>query len=362
MNFNFGEVLTRAWQITWKYKVLWVFGILASCSRGNGGSSSSSSRGGDSFSGGTDQFGQWASENTGLVILFAVVALLLLVLFFYLGAIGRVGLIKATYQAEHGTEQFVLGELFSESMPYAGRVFGLSFAVGLIFLLLFVPLILMGFATAGLALLCILPLICILIPVSWVVNIAVEQANAAMVLEDLGIRAGFMRGWGIVRANLGSTLIMGLILVVISAILGLLIAVPILIVVLPAAIAYGNSQSNGALVLMAVCICLYLPIAIVLQGILVTYIQSAWALTFLRLRGEPPVKQSAEPEYNPPAPRPTTPVQPSTVDDNNKTFVAARPAGDNDKTFVAARPDENPKSASDSEDNNKTFIAKKPDA
>ena len=37
MNFNFGEVLTRAWQITWKYKVLWIFGILAGCSEGSGG-------------------------------------------------------------------------------------------------------------------------------------------------------------------------------------------------------------------------------------------------------------------------------------------------------------------------------------
>jgi len=37
MNFNFGEVLTRAWQITWKYKVLWIFGILAGCTNGGGG-------------------------------------------------------------------------------------------------------------------------------------------------------------------------------------------------------------------------------------------------------------------------------------------------------------------------------------
>ena len=37
MNFNFGEVLTRAWQIIWKHKVLWIFGILASCGRGSGG-------------------------------------------------------------------------------------------------------------------------------------------------------------------------------------------------------------------------------------------------------------------------------------------------------------------------------------
>ena len=39
-NFNFGEVLTRAWQIIWKHKVLWIFGILASCARGGGGGSS----------------------------------------------------------------------------------------------------------------------------------------------------------------------------------------------------------------------------------------------------------------------------------------------------------------------------------
>ena len=39
MNFNFGEVLTRAWQITWKFKVLWIFGILAGCARGGGGGS-----------------------------------------------------------------------------------------------------------------------------------------------------------------------------------------------------------------------------------------------------------------------------------------------------------------------------------
>ena len=37
MSFNFGEVLTRAWQIIWKHRVLWIFGILASCGRGGGG-------------------------------------------------------------------------------------------------------------------------------------------------------------------------------------------------------------------------------------------------------------------------------------------------------------------------------------
>ena len=36
---NYGEVLTRAWKIVWKFKVLWIFGILASCGTGSNGRS-----------------------------------------------------------------------------------------------------------------------------------------------------------------------------------------------------------------------------------------------------------------------------------------------------------------------------------
>ena len=34
---DFGEILSRAWQIIWKHKILWVFGILAGCSSTNSG-------------------------------------------------------------------------------------------------------------------------------------------------------------------------------------------------------------------------------------------------------------------------------------------------------------------------------------
>ena len=34
---DIGEVLSRAWQIIWKHKVLWIFGILAGCASGGGG-------------------------------------------------------------------------------------------------------------------------------------------------------------------------------------------------------------------------------------------------------------------------------------------------------------------------------------
>ena len=33
---DFGEVLSSAWKIIWKHKVLWIFGILVSCGSANG--------------------------------------------------------------------------------------------------------------------------------------------------------------------------------------------------------------------------------------------------------------------------------------------------------------------------------------
>ena len=59
--------------------------------------------------------------------------LVLIPLFYFLGVIGKIALIKGTYKAEGGAESIGFGELFSESLPYFWRVFGLAFIVGLVF-------------------------------------------------------------------------------------------------------------------------------------------------------------------------------------------------------------------------------------
>jgi hypothetical protein len=30
-NIDLGEIITKSWKITWKFKVLWIFGILSGC-------------------------------------------------------------------------------------------------------------------------------------------------------------------------------------------------------------------------------------------------------------------------------------------------------------------------------------------
>ena len=70
MSFNFGEVLTRAWQIIWKHRVLWIFGILASCGRGGGGGNGGGGNSGFQTQGPDinvppqlEQFFNWVAQN-----------------------------------------------------------------------------------------------------------------------------------------------------------------------------------------------------------------------------------------------------------------------------------------------------------
>ena len=302
MAFNFGEVLTRAWQITKKYKVLWIFGILAGCSRGGGGGGG----GNTGYSTGPSDFDvppeirrftlfmedfvAWAEDNLWIFIaLILVVILLLVVISTLLGTVGRIGLIRGSYAAEQGLELLAFGELFSTSMPYFWRVFGLSFLIGLAFFILVVPFVLMGIFTAGVGFLCILPLVCLLVPVGMVVGIIIEQANRAIVLEDLGMFEGLKRSWEIVRSNVGPIIIMALILFGITLVIGIIISLPIFIIVFPSifAFAMGEGQTFTPLYIAVACLCLYAPVSWFLNGILTTYTQTAWTLTYMRLTRKP---------------------------------------------------------------------------
>lgn len=307
MNFNFGEVLTRAWQITWKYKVLWIFGILAGCTNGGGGGGGGGGNSGyrvgpsDSelppemkrFFYSMENFVGWVEDNLWLFIAIMVLIFLVVIIFsIFLGTIGRISLIIGSYEAEQGAEKLVFGELFSTSMPYFWRVFGLSFLVGLAFLILLLPIILVGVLSAGVGFLCLLPLLCLLIPVGIAVGIIIEQANRAIVLEDLSMFDGLKRGWEVARSNVGSIIVMALILFGIGLVLGIVIALPIFLIVFPSVFTFamGEGQSFTPLYIAGACFCLYIPVAWLLNGVLTTFTQSAWTLTYLRLTqdSEPP--------------------------------------------------------------------------
>jgi hypothetical protein len=291
--FNLGEVLTRAWNIIWKHKILWVFGIFAVFARGSGGGGNNS--GYDMGSGDspfpTDQlernfaqFGQFLEQNWWIFIVVGVAIILLSFLFYALGIMGRIGLIQGVFKVEKGAETLTFAELWSESMPYFWRIFGLNFLIGLAIFLLIIPLVLFGVITAGVGFLCIVPLICILVPISWVIMVIVEQAQPAIIAENLGMWDGFKRGWQIVKNNGVNFFLLALILFIGGGIIGFVIALPIILAVVPIIIGMNALDQTLTPVYIALACCaVYLPVLYLLNGILAAYIQSVWTLTYLRL-------------------------------------------------------------------------------
>lgn len=296
-NFNLGEVLTTSWKTIWKHKVLWVFGILASCARGGnggggggGGDSGYKTGSGDApfpteqFGQGMEQVVQFFEQNLWIIIAGVVVIILLSFLLYAVGMMGRIGLIKGVYKVENGAGALSFGELWFESLPYFWRIFGMNFLIGLAFAVMIVPLVLFGVFTAGIGFLFILPLLCILIPLGWLVAVVMEQAQPAIVLENLGILAGLKRGWQIVKTNAVNFIVLALVVGVGGAIIGIIIALPIILAFLPIFIGAGTLRESFTPIYIALaCFALYLPVIIFLNGILTAYIQSAWTLAYLRL-------------------------------------------------------------------------------
>jgi len=293
---DYGEVLSRAWQIIWKHKVLWIFGILASCASSNNGSGFPGSVPSWQTNQFPNQFEHTVNQIPDWQIFFFIgiimlVVLLLVLLAIFLGTIGRIGIIRGTIQADQDVEKLSLGELFSGSVPYFWRIFLLNFLVCLAMAVAVFALILT---------ICLAPLACLMIPVAWLVAVIVEQASVAIVAEELGIMDGLKRGWEVVRLNPGPMIVMWLILVLaIGFIGGLIIAIPMMFTVGPiiagiiaGLVAEGAWPIIGGFALAALCFVAYLPFLIVLSGILRSYVGSAWTLTFLRLTAsDAPINQ-----------------------------------------------------------------------
>ncbi len=295
MKIDLGKIFTRAWQIIWNNKILWVFGILASFASGNRGvNNNNSSSGNRDFSQFTGDAGRLEErvveffQQYMLIIIGVCIALVLISFAFYaLGMIGRIGILKGVYKVEGGASSLIFAELWSESLPFFWRFFGLNFLLGLAFFVVIVPFVLIGVLTKGIGFACLIPIICLLVPVAWIVNVILEQGQAAIVAEDLTILEGFKRGWEIAKSDIVGMIVLSLALGIGGGIIGFVISLPIIVAVIPGVIGmmgYQPGDTIPATVWVTVACCgLYMPILIFLNGVLTAYVKTSWALSYLQL-------------------------------------------------------------------------------
>ena len=295
---DYGGILKRTWQITWRNKAWWLLGILASCSGGGRGGGS-----GGNFSSynidqrqmrGADQAFQRLMENETFWIVLAVAILILVllsILFLALGVIGQGGLIAAFHKADQNAI-LTLGEAFQHGVQRFWRLLAVQLIIGLgVFLavlILLIPGIAAAVLTGGLALSCLLPLLCLLVPLLVLFGLAIpvylQFTQMAIVVEGRGIADSLRRAWEVIRANLGPVLVMALILILGSVVVQTVLALPFLAALVPIVtgiLLQGDVQTAG-IALTALCVLAYLPVLIVMGGIVQTYVSGAWTLSYLR--------------------------------------------------------------------------------
>ncbi|HSR48085.1 MAG TPA: hypothetical protein VLL77_08865 [Anaerolineales bacterium] len=292
---DYGGILKRSWDITWKNKGLWILGILAGCTAGNGNPSQTSSY---QFSRSdfvnVDPYLRSVPEETWILVAIGLVMVFLLVMaaVIVLGILGQAGLIAGVARADE-TGSVSLGEAWRGGVPHFWKLLGLAL---LLFLLVLVVALAVGLFTVlsfGLAFLCLLPLICLLIPVGVLIAAYLSLVQNGIVLENLGVFQAFERAWQILRANFWPIVAMALILLLIGLVAGIVMAVPFFLVLFPiVALAVAGSDTWMGILPMLACIVVYFPVLLVVSGILTTFTSGTWTLVFRRLTGIVPMAES----------------------------------------------------------------------
>ncbi len=300
---DFGRVLSRAWQITWRWKALWVLGFLAALGSGGGGGSSNVNFSGDA--------GEWAGrhgmqispELVGVLIGVGCLALIVGIVFWVLSLIGRGGLIAGVEQVEQ-EENMTLGQAWRAGVSRFWTLFGLSVLAGLpIFILILAVVIAAVIMVAGgivlgqsfdsgapawvvLSLVCFGSLCCVAIPVGIVFEQIRVYGERAAMLEGLGWIDAFKRGWEVLKANLGTTIILWLLFLVIGMILFGLIFGAMLGLSLPL-VGIFSQVDPGAWVLVPICFggILALIVGALVGAIVQTFTSATWTLAFREMTG-----------------------------------------------------------------------------
>lgn len=336
---DYGRILRRSLDITWRYRALWVFGIalalFAGYSGGGGGGSSNAtySGNGEAFGGLPGLSGLSGADWAAIAVVIGLVALgvlLLAVVFAVAGAILRyvstTALIRMVDSTEDTGEKLRWTQGFRLGWSWRSvRLFLIDLVVGLatfvvfsvLFVLALLPLLMWatGDTTAGiLGTVATIGLVVLVIMLALLVALAYSLVRPFVqrmaVLRDLGVFQSIKQGCAALWAHFSKAGTMWLIMVGIRIAygIGMLIALLVLLMValvaggVPAALTYFVASAllgDAAGVVMAAVIGIPIFLLVVavpslfVGGLWEVYHSTVWTLTFRELLGPAPALNGA---------------------------------------------------------------------
>ncbi|MCL6509684.1 MAG: hypothetical protein K6U78_03255 [Anaerolineae bacterium] len=338
---DFGATISRAFNIVLKHRALWILGFLASLIGGAGGSTSAFNAPSGSFTptGPTgdlppemQNFFEQLADNPGLILAglmgFVCVLFLISIVLWVISIIAHGGLIGGVRQIEEeGGTSF--GRAWSVGARKFWPLFGLSLLLALpglvllvLFLLLFggslLPIIaastsgdetaLAGAAGGLFLLLCGGGFLACIGLIYGILAAALQTfGERAIVLENLGVVDALRRGWEVIRSNLGNIILLALLMLVISIVVGFLVAIVAGLLFTPtlAAVFIGVGREGGigagTIILGALTFLIVVVVSAIINAFFTAFASTVWTLAYRQFTGASGVL--AEPTA--PAPLPT---------------------------------------------------------
>lgn len=329
---EYGAIIKRAWQITWRHKALWILGVFAGISGCQSGGSGGGG-GGTGWSGDPTDFG-WSGNELGwfrevesvleslLPVFAALLALLVMVwlLWAILGVAARGGLVVGVSEVEEGREHG-LGTLWGAGFKRFWSVLGLEILVGLPIVLItllmlfgvFAPLVgpLIGGQEPGAEIVApICGSLCLGIPVLIVLSLLLGVLRLValryIMLGGQGAIEALGNSWRFFRARMKDTVVMYLINAGLNIVAGIVLAIPAVIIsviaVVPVVMAASERNWAAITAPIALLVLALVALSIFYTAVWGTYTSALWTLFFRRVTGMDVAVAAAPAPASPPAP------------------------------------------------------------
>jgi hypothetical protein len=324
---DFGRVLGRAWEIVWRWKILWLLGFLGALGQGTSGANTSYQFGGQDLQNGNLPDINWPVLGGALAAL-ACLGLLVGIALLIVSIIARGGLIAGVAQVEdEGSTSFA--RAWAVGATRFWTLFGISVLVALPIILLVLVMLAGIFAFAGgTAILtsqgdqsvgpiigglfaCLCPGFCLIFVLAIVLSQIQIYAERAAILEGLNWTAAFSRGWQVLKANLGPTVVLWLIFLVLGLVIGAIILAITVPILLPLVALFGrDSNVSSAAVWIPVCGLGLLAtiLGAIVNSVVTAFTSATWTLAYRQLTA--PLLPPPLSPLSPDEPSPVTTVEP----------------------------------------------------
>jgi hypothetical protein len=113
-----------------------------------------------------------------------------------------------------------------------------------------------------------------------------------MVNEDVSLMDSIKKTYELIKANFWHVILMGVILWVMQLVIGLIIAIPIMLIVFGGIAAgaistqFANLDPTVLIPFVIAFICILVPISMFISAVMQSYLGAAWTITYRRITGK----------------------------------------------------------------------------